>query len=257
MYVWGAWLAGRFREILGVEPQAFLPGQDAVDGTAGEPAEHDQAAVQQFRGAAELVDHEAADERLVFGREQGQRAVHGGEHPAAVDVAGHDDRQAGRAGQAHVGHVGFAQVDLGRAARALADDHVVGGPQPGQAVQGDLAQPRRVRAVPHRVGFGLGVAEHDDLAAPVAARLEQHRVHVGDRLDAGRGRLHRLGAADLGAVQGHERVQRHVLRLERRDLHALPGQPPAQPGDQHALARVRTRPGDQQRPSHGCRLLGQ
>ena len=243
------------QRILDVEPEAVLPGQDAVHGAAGELAEHGQAAVQQFGGAAELVDHEAGDERLVFRREQGQRAVHGGEHPAAVDVAGHDDRQAGRAGQAHVGDVGIAQVDLGRAARALADDHVVGVPQPGQAVERDLAQPRRVGAVADRVGFGLGVAEYDDLAAPVTARLEQDRVHVGGRLDARRGRLHRLSPADFGPVQGHERVQRHVLRLERRHLHALPGQPPAQPGDQHALARVRPRPGDQQRPSHGCRLL--
>ena len=227
-----------------------MPGQDAEHGAAGELAQHGQAAVQQLRGAAELVDHEAGDQRLVFGGEQGQRAVHGGEHPAAVDVAGHDDRQAGRAGQAHVGDVGFPQVDLGRAARTLADDHVVGVPQPVQAVQRDLAQPRRVRAVAHRVGLGLGVAEHHDLAAPVAARLEQHRVHVGDRLDARRGGLHGLRAADLGAVHRDERVQRHVLRLERRHLHALPGQPPAQPGHQHALARVRTRPGDQQRPSH-------
>src|SRR6185503_12184798 len=100
----------------------------------------------------------------------------------------------------------------GRPARALADDHVVGVPQPGQAVQGDLPQPRRVRAVPHRVGFGLEVAQYDDLAAAVTARLEQHGVHVGGRLDAGRGRLHGLSPADLGAVQGHERVQRHVLR---------------------------------------------
>ena len=252
---WREGAGGQRERVFGVEPEAFLPGQDAVDGAAGEPAEQDQTAVQQFGSAAELVDDEAADQRLVFGREQGQRAVHGGEHAAAVDVAGHDDRQAGRAGQAHVGHVGFAQVDLGRAARALADDHVVGVPQPGQAVQGHLPQPRRVCAVPDRVGFGLGVTQYDDLAAPVTARLEQHRVHVGGRLDAGRGRLHGLGPADLGTVQGHERVQRHVLRLERRHLHALPGQPPAQPGDQHALASVRTRPGHQQRPSHGCRLL--
>src|ERR1700746_3026700 len=48
-----------------------------------------------------------------------------------------------------------------------------------------LPQPRRVGAVPDRVGFGLGVAQYDDLAAPVTARLEQHRVHVGGRLDAG------------------------------------------------------------------------
>ena len=40
------------------------------------------------------------------GVEQGQRAVQRGEHAAAVDVADHDDRQAGRAGQAHVGEVG-------------------------------------------------------------------------------------------------------------------------------------------------------
>ena len=244
------------QRVFGVQPEAFPPGQDAVDRAAGAVPQHGQAAVQQFRGAPELVDHEAGDERLVGGREQGQRAVHGGEHPAAVDVPYHDDRQAGRPGQAHVGHVGVAQVDLGRAARALADDHVVGVPQPGQAVQRDLPEPRRVRAVAHRVGLSFGVAEHDHLAAPVAARLEQHRVHVGGRLDARRGRLHRLGTADLGAVQRHERVQRHVLRLERRHLHALPGQPPAQPGHQHALARVRTCPGDQQRPSHGCRLLG-
>ena len=58
---------GEVQGVFGVEPEAFLPGQDAVDGAAGEPAEQDQAAVQQFRGAAELVDDEAADQRLVFG----------------------------------------------------------------------------------------------------------------------------------------------------------------------------------------------
>jgi hypothetical protein len=218
-------------------------------------AQHGQTGVEQFGGAAELVDHEAGDEGLVFGGQQGERAVHGGEQPAAIDVADHDDRKAGRAGQAHVGHVGVTQIDLGRTAGSLADDHVVGGAQPGQAFQRDLPQAGCVRAVAHGVGFGFWMAEHDDLAAPVATRLEQHRVHVGGRLDARRGRLHRLGAADLGAVQRHEGVQRHVLRLERRHLHALPGQPPAQPGYQHALSRVRTRPGDQQRPLHACRLL--
>ena len=58
---------GQGERIFGVEPEAFLPGQDAVDGAAGELAEHGEAAVQQFRGAAELVDDEAADERLIFG----------------------------------------------------------------------------------------------------------------------------------------------------------------------------------------------
>ena len=43
--------------------------------------------------AAELVDHEARDQRLVLGREQRDGAEHRGEHPAAVDVADHDGRQ--------------------------------------------------------------------------------------------------------------------------------------------------------------------
>ena len=67
-----------------------------------------------------------------------------------------------------------------------------------------------------------GLPEHHHLAAPVAAGLEQHRVHPRVGLDARRRGLHGLGPADLGAVGGDERVQRHVLRLERGDAHPLP-----------------------------------
>ncbi len=214
---------GQRQGVLGVEPEAVTPRQHAVDGATGEAGKHGEARVKQLGGAAELVDHEAGDERLVGRLQQGERAVHGGEHPAPVDVADHHHRQVGGPGQAHVGHVGVAQVDLRRAARALADHHVVGVPEPGQAFQRDPAEPRRVRAVPHRVGLGLGVAEHHHLAAPVAARLEQHRVHVRGRLDARRGRLHRLRAADLRAIGGDEGVQGHVLRLERRHLYPAAG----------------------------------
>jgi hypothetical protein len=48
----------------------------------------------------------------------------------------------------------------------------------------------------------------------------------------------RLGAADLTAVDGHRRVQRHVLRLERRDLDAAPLEDAAQRGDQRRLAGI-------------------
>ena len=60
-------------------------------------------------------------------------------------------------------------------------------------------------------------------------------------------RLHRLRAADLAAVDGDDRVVAHVLRLERRHRHAVPREPPADPGDERALARVRGRAGHQQR----------
>ena len=65
-----------------------------------------------------------------------------GEDAAAVDVADQQHRQAGRAREAHVGEVGGAQVDLGRAAGALADDDVVARAQVGERVEHRLAQRR-------------------------------------------------------------------------------------------------------------------
>ena len=91
-------------------------------------------------------------------------------------------------------------------------------------------------------------AQHDHLAAAVAAGLEQHRVHQRGRLHAGGLRLHGLGPADLGALPRDEGVQRHVLALERSDAHPLPDQPAADPRRDHALARVRAGAGHQQPP---------
>ena len=185
------------------------------------------------------------------GLQQGERPVQGGEHATPVDVPDHDDGQPGRPGQPHVGDVGVPEVDLRRAARTLADDHVVLGPQVFEAVQGDLEQVPRVRAVLRGADLVAGLAEHDDVGAGVAARLEQHRVHPRVRLDACRRRLHGLGPADLGTVRGNEGVEGHVLGLERRDPDSLPGQPAAQPGGEHALPGVRGGPGDEQAALHG------
>ena len=61
---------------------------------------------------------------LVGRLEHPERAGEMGEHAAAVDVADHQHRQIGGAGKAHIGDVAVAQIDLGRAAGALADDDV-------------------------------------------------------------------------------------------------------------------------------------
>ena len=74
--------------------------------------------------------------------EQRQRAEQRGEDAAAVDVADDDHRQAGVAGQAHVGESACAQVDLGRAAGALADDDVVARAQVGERARDDRAAAR-------------------------------------------------------------------------------------------------------------------
>ena len=90
------------------------------------------------------------------------------------------------------------------------------------------AQPvQRVRDYPDELGFELLVlgpghpatrlAEHDHLRAHPALGLQQDRIHLDARLNAGGLGLHRLGASNLAAVGRDERVERHVLRLERRD----------------------------------------
>ncbi|GIJ80677.1 hypothetical protein Xph01_51090 [Micromonospora phaseoli] len=76
--------------VLRVEPQVQRPGQHPVGGTAGHAAQHLQPGGEQAEIAPELVDHEAGEQRLVGGVEQGQGAEHGGEHTAPVDVADHD-----------------------------------------------------------------------------------------------------------------------------------------------------------------------
>ncbi len=88
-----------------------------------------QPGCEQRRVAAELVDHESRNQRLVLGREDRDGAEQVGEQSAAVDVADHDDGQVCRTRQAHVGQIGCAQVDLGGRAGALADDHVEFGSQ--------------------------------------------------------------------------------------------------------------------------------
>ena len=55
---------------------------------------------------------------------------------------------------------------------------------------------------------------------------------------AGHG-LNRLGAADFTTIHGDRRIQRHVLRLERRHADTASRQHPAQTSHQRALAGVR------------------
>ena len=191
------------------------------------------------RVAAELVDHERRDQLALLRREQLHVADQAGEHAAAVDVADEQHRALRVEGHLHVDDVLVAQVDLGRAAGALDDDEVVGGAQ-ALVGGGDGGPDLRLvgvvlahRHVPH------GTAEDDDLAAGLRARLEQHRVHVHVRLDAGRARLVRLRAAELAALRRDERVERHVLGLERRHAVAAARVDAAERRGQHALAGVR------------------
>ena len=111
-----------------------------------------------------------------------------------------DDRAAGGAGEAHVGDVALAQVDLGRAARALDEDEIGLGFEARETVEHGAHQLGLQRLIFARAGGADDAALHDDLRADLALRLQQHRVHVDARRNAAGARLQRLRPADLAAV---------------------------------------------------------
>ena len=157
---------------------------------------------------------------------------------AAVDVAGQQHRHIGGFGKAHIGDVAGAQIDLRRRSGAL-DQHDVGlAGETREALQHCRQQGRFLLKIILRPQRTPALALHDDLRAGVGLRLQEHRVHVHARRHPRGARLHRLGAADLAAVDGDRRVVRHVLRLERRDLQPAPHQRPSQSCDQRRLAGI-------------------
>ncbi len=173
-----------------------------------------------------VEDFQGADER--------------GEDAAAVDVAHHQHRGAGVPGHPHVDDVVALEVHFaGRAGPFQHDGVELGGqrvvarrrPRPRLRLEADVLADAHVA---HR----LAADEH--LAAGVGVGLKQHGVHphVGFQ-PAGLG-LDDLGAAHLAAVAGDERVERHVLGLERRHAQAVLEEDAAERGGEDALAGVGT-----------------
>jgi len=228
-----------FRQgVLGVEVQTMQVGQHAEHRLAGALFQPSQAGFEQAHVAAEAVDDEALDARLFARREQLERADEVGEDAAAIDVGDDDHRAVDDLGEAHVGDVAGAQVDFRRAAGALDDDAVVGGAQALPRFEHGLHRARLVLVVVAGVQIGVRLAVDDHLSALVGRRLQQDRVEVDVRRHPCGEGLQRLGAADLAAVDGDRRVERHVLRLERRDAHAAPGQDAADGRGEDRLAGV-------------------
>ena len=244
-------------------PSVSSAGSRAASGKWGHDAERrpgrggldrPQAFVEEMNISAHLVDNEAMNARAIIARQHDARADETRDHAAAVDVADEDHRHARRLGEAHIGDVAGAQVDLGRAARALDQDDVGASPDDREALHDrrqQFALARRIVARPHRRETAT---LHDHLRAGLALRLQQHGVHVHARRDAGGTRLQRLRAADLAAIRRDRGVVRHVLRLERHDAHAAPDQEARQTGDQRRLADVGAGALEHQRRRQGSAL---
>jgi len=242
--------------ILGIQHQAVQVGQDAEHRLAGALLQPGQAGFEQADVAAKTVDDEALDPVLLGRRKQVEGANQVGEDTAPVDVGDEDDRAIDRLGEAHVGDVAVAQVDLGRRAGAFDDDALVGRRQPPPGFEHGTHRPRLVVVIGLGIEIGRDMAVDDDLGLLVGRRLQQHRVEVGMRRQPGGQRLQCLRPADLATIDRDRRIQRHVLRLKRRDAHAPPFEDAAQRRDQRRFAGIGSGALNHQGGAgHGSRLL--
>ena len=117
---------------------------DAEAAPAGALADRGDAAVEQPDIAAEFVDDIAGQPAALGRRQQRVRADELRDDAAALDVADQHDRHVGGLGEAHIGDVAGAQIDLGRAAGAL-DEHEIG--LRGEPVEG-CQHARQQRSAP-------------------------------------------------------------------------------------------------------------
>ena len=224
--------------VFGFQMQVHHVGQYADHRLAGACFQPIQPRLQQSDIAAKAVDDEALDPRLLGRRKQFEGADQMRKHAAAIDVGDQQHRAVHGFGEAHVGNVIGAQVDLRRGARAFHHHHRVGLAQARVGRQHRVHRDGFVVVIGHCVHAGHGTAMDDHLGAGVAVGLEQHWVHVGVRRQVGGLGLHRLGAADFAAFGRYRTVERHVLRFERHHRHALAHQPATQRGDQGAFAGI-------------------
>jgi hypothetical protein len=144
----------------------------------------------------------------------------GSKDAAAVDVAHQQTPRIGQLRHAHIHDVALFQIDLGRRTGALEHDDIVLRGQDAITLFHDRQQLGHANfLIVARIELAPHLPAHHNLRRGVAAGLDENRVHMhGRRNSAGFG-LQRLRASNLVAVGRGRRIQRHILRLERR--HAI------------------------------------
>ncbi len=170
--------------------------------------------------------------------------------PAALYVAGQDHRQIGGLGEAHIGDVSGAQIDLGGAACAFDDHQIAVLADDGEALQHSGHQGGLEALILGGVAAGQHAPLDDNLRAAIRLRFQQHRIHVAAERQPRRTGLQRLGATDLAAVGGDGGIVGHVLRLEGGHRQAAFDEGPAEAGDEKRFADVRARALDHERSGH-------
>ena len=223
------------------------PRHDAQHRNVNSFLQHAQTRLENLHVAAEFVDDNALHARALVLGEQHHRAQQRGEHAAQVDIAHQKNRRVRAFRHRHIDDIARAEVDFSGASRPL-DHHAVDRVLQRAVGFADVfAQGGLVIVILHRRHRAGDPPVDDNLAAPVAGGLEQDGVHADIRLHARRLRLRYLRAAHLQPVAGDEGVERHVLRLKRRDPVSVLFHDAQKRRAQHALAHGRGGALDHQR----------
>ena len=174
-----------WHRIFRIEIQAMQIGQHPEYRLAGARLQPGEAGFQQLDVAAKAVDDKALDPRLLAGRKQFQRPHQMREHAAPINVGDEDDRTINCLGKAHVGDVAGAQIDFRRAAGTFDDDRVKTLTQAPPGFEHRLHRARLVLMVITGRQFAHRLTVDDDLRALVAGRLQENRIEVDFRRNAG------------------------------------------------------------------------
>ena len=220
-----------FREV-----ESGEPGHDPQHGHAAALFKERHSLLEERRVAAELVHDQTADERTLLGTHEPQCPEQLRKHPAPFDIADQHHGGARVTGNRHIHDLEVPEVPFRRTARALQNHQLMGLPQAVEGRDHDRPELLARMEIGSRVLGAPGTAAHDDLRTRVGLGLQENWVHIGRGLDPGRGGLELLRTADFRAVAANGGVIRHVLRFERRDANAAPGEDPAERRDQEALA---------------------
>ena len=227
----------RRQGILVVDVQLHV-GHHADDRDPAPLLQHGDPRIQDGLVAPEFVDDKTLEQGLLVRIQQHLRAQKLGKDPAAVNVAGQQDRCADGFCQAHVDDVILFQIDLGGAPGALNDNDIILRSQRPIGLQDHGHEAPLVGEILPGVHVAQDLAPHNDLGSGICGGLEQDRVHPDIRLDPGGFRLHDLGPPHLQPIGCDVGVEGHILGFERGDPVAVLPEDPAQTGRQQALARI-------------------
>ena len=144
----------------------------ADDGQPAPLLQHPHAGIKDRLVAAEFVDDQPLQQRLLIRVQEHLRAQELCENATPVDVPREEDRRADRLREPHVDDVVFFEVDLRRAPRAFDHDNVVLPRKRTVSVEDHRHQALLVGKIAPRIHISQHFPVHDHLRSCVCRWLE-------------------------------------------------------------------------------------